>query len=157
LAVRQPGAAMPWQVVERRIGRAGGRGRREARQRDRDRKDGEGNRAVGYGVARALPTPEEAVEAVYYRRHPEDFAAPPPHLPALLSLARALRNPHAEATSGVDLQTPAILAYLQRHGLELRGSEVVDVGTWNGAASHPLSVCLSPLQVRCCLDPKLSL
>jgi hypothetical protein len=38
---------MPWKVVERRIGRAGGVKQREGRQREWDRKYGE-NWAVGY-------------------------------------------------------------------------------------------------------------
>ena len=68
-----------------------------------------------------------------------------------------LRNPHAEATTGVDLQVPAILAYLERHGLQLQGSEVVDIGTWQGRASHPISVRLSPLHVRVAGDRKMTL
>ena len=64
----------------------------------------------------------------------------------LLTLAKSLRNPHAEATTGVDLQVPTILDFLQRHGLELRGGEVVDIGSWQGKASHPLSIRLSPLR-----------
>ena len=32
--------------------------------------------------------------------------------------------------------------YLRRHGLELQGREVVDVGTWHGSASHR-SACVS--------------
>ena len=63
-------------------------------------------------------------------------------------LAPRLRNPHAEATSGVDLQVPAITAYLERHGLTLQGSEVVDIGSWQGTSSHPIGVRLSPLQIH---------
>src|SRR6516162_2970692 len=108
---------MPWQIVERHIGRAGGIRQRGARQRDWDRED----------------------------------------LAELIRLARVLRNPHAEATTGVDLQVPAIMNYLERHGLRLQGEEVVDIGTWRGERSHVISVRLSPLQIRCVLDPKLTL
>jgi hypothetical protein len=148
---------MPWKVVERKIGRAGAAGRREARQREWDRKYGEGAWAVGYVLDGDFVTQEEALESVYYRSYAEHFAAHPEDLDELIRLARSLRNPHAEATTAVDLQTPAILAYLRRNGLALHGTEVVDIGTFNGAASHTLSVRLSPLQVRCCLQPKLSL
>jgi hypothetical protein len=75
----------------------------------------------------------------------------------LIALAKVLRNPHAEATTGVDLQVPAIMAYLERNGLVLRGSEVVDIGTWNGERSHAISVRLSPLHIRCALDPAVTL
>jgi hypothetical protein len=108
---------MPWRVVERHIGRAGGLRQRAARQRDWDRED----------------------------------------LEELIRLARVLRNPHAEATTGVDLQVPAILTYLERHGLRLRGTEVVDIGSWQGQASHPISVRLSPLHIRLAGDPKMTL
>ena len=66
-------------------------------------------------------------------------------------------RPHADATGGVDLQVPALLAYLERNGLKLAGSEVVDIGTWQGQASHPISVRLSPLHVRLTGDPKRTL
>lgn len=43
---------------------------------------------------------------------------------------------------------PAITAYLERHGLTLQGSEVVDIGSWQGTSSHPIGVRLSPLQIH---------
>src|SRR6266508_1832635 len=148
---------MPWKIVERKIGRAGGVGQRTARQREWDRKYGEGNWTVGYVLDGDFVTQEEALESVYYRSYAEHFAAHPEDLDELIRLANSLRNPHAEATTGVDLQTPAILAYLQRNGLQLRGAEVVDIGSWQGSCSHALSVRLSPLHVRCCVNPKLTL
>jgi len=100
---------------------------------------------------------EEALESVYFRSYEQHFREHPADLEELISLAKVLRNPHAEATTGVDLQVPAIMDYLQRNGLELRGQEVVDVGTWNGERSHPISVRLSPLHIRCALDPSMTL
>jgi len=44
----------------------------------------------------------------------------------------SLRNPHAEATTGVDLQVPAVMSYLERHGLRLQGAETVDIGSCGG-------------------------
>jgi hypothetical protein len=41
---------MPWKVVERKIGRAGGVQQRTARQRGWDQRYGEGQWAVGYVV-----------------------------------------------------------------------------------------------------------
>ena len=35
--------------------------------------------------------------------------------------------------------------------------EAADVGTWHGSASHPISVRLSPLTIRCAADPERSL
>jgi hypothetical protein len=148
---------MGWRVVERHIGRAGGVRQRTARQREWDRRYGEGSWEVGYVLGGNFVTQEEALESVYYRSYEEHFAAHPGDLQELVRLAAGLRNPHAEATTGVDLQVPAIMAYLGRHGLTLQGSEVVDIGTWQGRASHPISVRLSPLHIRVTGDPKMTL
>jgi hypothetical protein len=148
---------MPWKIVERKIGRAGGLGQRSARQREWDRKYGEGNWAIGYVLDGDFVPQEEALESVYYLSYEEHFAAHPEDLDELLHLAKSLRNPHAEATTGVDLQTPAILSYLQRHNLALQGTEIVDIGSWNGSSSHPISVRLSPLHIKCCINPKITL
>ena len=148
---------MPWRIVERKIGRAGGLRQRTARQREWDRRYGEDNWQVGYLIDGRFVTQEDALESVYYRSYEEHFAAHPEDLQELTGLAREMRNPHAEATTGVDLQVPAIRAYLDRHGLELRGSAVLDIGTWQGRASHPLSIRLSPLHIRVAGDPKMTL
>jgi hypothetical protein len=78
-------------------------------------------------------------------------------VPQKLNPKLSLRNPHAEATTGVDLQVPAIMAYLERHGLRLQGTEVVDIGSWNGQASHAISIRLSPMHVKVTGDPKTTL
>ncbi len=148
---------MPWHVVERKIGRAGSEKQRAARQREWDRKYGVDNWAVGYVIGEEFALQEDALESVYYRSYEEHFRNHPEDLHELLALAKVLRNPHAEATTGVDLQVPAIMKYLERHGLELHGQQVVDIGTWQGKRSHPISVRLSPLHIRCVLDPKLTL
>jgi hypothetical protein len=148
---------MPWQVVERKIGRAGSAKQRGARQREWDSKYGADAWAVGYVIDGAFVLQEEALESVYYCSYEAHFREHPNDLAELIRLAKALRNPHAEATTGVDLQVPAILKYLQRYGLQLQGPEVVDIGTWRGERSHAISVRLSPLQIRCVLDPKLTL
>ena len=31
------------------------------------------------------------------------------------------------------------------------------IGSWEGCASHAISIRLSPLTIECCLDPRLSL
>ena len=148
---------MPWRVVQRKIGRAGGEKQRAARQREWDRKYGTDNWAIGYVIEGEFVLQEQALESVYYRSYEAHFRDHPEDLRELLALARVLRNPHAEATTGVDLQVPTIMRYLERHGLELRGKEVVDIGTWQGERSHPISVRLSPLHICCVLDPKLTL
>ncbi len=148
---------MPWRVVERKVGRAGGVKQRTARQREWDRKYGEGSWAVGYVIDGAFVLQEDALESVYHRSYEEHFAAHPEDLEELIRLARSLRNPHAEATTGVDLQVPAIMTYLERHGLRLQGTEVVDIGSWKGKASHALSVRLSPLHIHVVGDPKTTL
>jgi hypothetical protein len=148
---------MSWRVVERRIGRAGGLRQRTARQREWDRRYGEGNWQVGYVIDGRFVTQEEALESVYYRSYEEHFAAHPADLEELIRRARTLRNPHAEATTGVDLQVPAILQYLERHGLVLQGKDVVDIGSWKGRVSHAISVRLSPLQIKAAGNPKMTL
>jgi hypothetical protein len=148
---------MAWQVVERKIGRAGGEKQRFARQREWDRQYGADNWAIGYVIDSEFVSQEQALESVYYRSYEAHFRDHPEDLCELQTLAKTLRNPHAEATTGVDLQVPAIMKYLERNGLELRGKEVVDIGTWRGKRSHPISIRLSPLHVRCVLDPKVTL
>ena len=75
----------------------------------------------------------------------------------MIRTAKTLRNPHAEATTGVDLQVPAVMDYLRRNGHTLQGNEVVDIGSWKGDASHALSIRLSPLQVRVVGDSRMTL
>lgn len=148
---------MAWKVVDRRIGRAGGLKRRTSRQREWDRQYGDGCWAVGYVINGDFVSQEDAVESVYYRSYEKHFEDHPKDLEELIETAKLLRNPHAEATTGVDLQVPAIMDYLARSGLSLQGSEVVDIGTWNGERSHAISVRLSPLHIRCALKPKMTL
>lgn len=148
---------MGWRVIERRIGKAGPRKRREARQREWDRRYGEGCWEVGYVLDGRFVPQEQALESVYYRSYEEHFRQHPEDLAELIALAKTLRNPHAEATTSVDLQVPAIREYLHRNGLTLQGREVVDIGSWDGEASHAISIRLSPLQVRVIVDPKMTL
>lgn len=148
---------MPWTVIERKIGRAGGVKQRTARQREWDRRYGEGNWAVGYVIDGAFILHEQALESVYHRSYEEHFAGHPEDLQELIRLAGGLRNPHARATTGVDLQVPAIMTYLERHGLRLQGAEAVDIGSWEGRFSHPISVRLSPLHIKVTGNPKMTL
>jgi hypothetical protein len=148
---------VPWNVVERKIGRAGGRKQRTARQREWDDKYGEGRWAVGYVIDGTFVLQEHALESIYNRSYEEHFAAHPADLEELIRLAGSLRNPHAAATTGVDLQVPAIMAYLERHGLRLEGTEVVDIGSWQGRASHTISIRLSPLHIKVTGDPRMTL
>ncbi len=148
---------MPWVIKERKIGRAGGEKQRVARQQGRDRKYGEGCWTIGYVIDGEFVEQEQALQTVYYHSYEVYLDNHPEDLEILLGLAKELRNPHSEATTGVDLQVPAILAYLESRGLELQGTEVVDIGTWKGQASHPISVRLSPLQIPCCIHDKWTL
>ena len=141
--------------LKRKIGRAGGEKQRMSRQREWDRKYGADAWVIGYLIDGAFVLQDDALESVYYRSYEAHFRDHPDDLQELIALAKVLRNPHAEATTGVDLQVPAITWYLREHGLELQGTEVVDVGTWEGQRSHPISVRLSPLHISCVLDPKI--
>ncbi len=146
---------MPWKIIERKIGKAGSIRRRTARQREWDRKLGDW--AIGYVVDGEFVNQDDALESIYYRSYEQHFGDNPGDVEELIGLAKTLRNPHAEATTGVDLQVPAIMEYLKRNGLELRGSQVVDIGTWNGQCSHPIGVRLSPLTIKCAIRPKMTL
>ena len=106
---------MPWKVVERKIGRAGGVKQRTARQREWNEKYGDDNWAVGYIIDGDFVLQEDALESIYNRSYEQHFATHPEDLEELIRLAKSLRNPHAEATTGVDLQVPAIMAFLERH------------------------------------------
>ena len=97
------------------------------------------------------------MESVYYRSYERHFQEQPDDLAELIRLAKMLRTPHAEATTGVDLQVPAIMDYLERRGLTLQGKEVVDIESWKGHASHAVSVRLSLLQIRYAVDPRMTL
>ncbi|MFN3200398.1 MAG: hypothetical protein ACE366_18515 [Bradymonadia bacterium] len=148
---------MSWAVVERKIGRAGGVKRRQAKQREWDRKYGDGNWQVGYVVDGAFVSQDDAFDQIYKASYVAHFDAHPEDLQALVDTAKVLRNPHAEATTGVDLQVPAIMEILSERGLSLQGDVVMDIGTWQNERSHPLSVKLSPLQVACVLKPQWTL
>jgi hypothetical protein len=147
---------MPWRIVERRIGRAGGEKERNARQREWTREHGD-NWAVGYILDGDFVLQEQALETIYYQSYEQHFQRHPADLDELIRTAKTLRNPHAEATTGVDLQVPAILDYLRRHGLTLAGSEVVDIGSWQNQASHALSIRLSPLHIKVVGDDRMTL
>jgi len=148
---------MPWTVVNRKIGRAGSAKRRTAQQRDWDKLYGDGNWAIGYLIDGEFILQEDALDSVYYQSYKVHFDKHPADLEELIALAKDIRNPHAEATTSVDLQGPAIRRYLQENGLELQGTELVDIGTWQGERSHPISVRLSPLHIQCALTPKWTL
>ena len=149
--------AVPWHVVDKRIGRAGGAKQREARQREWDREYGEDAWAIGYVIDDAFVLQEHALVSVYHASYERHFAEHPDDLAELLATAKVLRNPHAIATTGVDLQVPAIMEYLKAKGLALAGREEVDIGSWEGKASHAISIRLSPLTIRCCVDADVSL
>ena len=148
---------MTWKIVDRKIGRAGSLKRREAQQREWDQRYGEGNWIIGYVIDGEFIDQETALDVVYYRSYVEHFRQNPKDLEELIELAKVLRNPHAEATTGVDLQVPSIMKYLKQNNLHLRGNEVVDIGTWQGQCSHPISIRLSPLTIKCCMKPKITL
>jgi len=56
---------MPWNIVERRIGRAGGEKQRTGRQREWDRIHGADGWAIGYVIEGEFVLQEEALESVY--------------------------------------------------------------------------------------------
>ncbi len=148
---------MPWKIAERKIGRAGSLKQRLAKQRIWDRKYGTDNWLIGYVIDGEFITQEDAFDSIYYQSYVEHFERYPKDLEELRLLAKALRNPHAEATNSVDLQVPAILKYLKERELTLQGTELVDIGTWKNLRSHKISVRLSPLQIKVTGNDKMTL
>jgi len=147
---------MAWKIIERKIGKAGGFKQRTKRQMEWNQKYGEGNWETGYLIEGEFISQEVALDTIYYKSYQEHFANNPDDLDKLINLACKLRNPHSEATTGVDLQVPTIMKYLSDNNLKLKGNEVVDIGSY-GSRSHPISIHLSPLTIKCCLNPKISL
>lgn len=148
---------MSWKIKERKIGRAGNLKNQRKRQLEWNQKYGEDQWMIGYIINDKIITSEEAFHLIYYPSYEEHFNKHPKDLNELIKTAKKLRNPHAEATGGVDLQTPAILKYLQTHNLELKGKELMDIGTWKNEYSHTLSVRLSPLQIKVIGNDKMTL
>ncbi|MDR3059254.1 MAG: hypothetical protein LBU84_14100 [Prevotella sp.] len=148
---------MGWKIVERKLGRAGGIKQQQARQKEWNRKYGADNWMVGYMINDKFITSEEAFDIIYYPSYVQHFRNHPEDLNELVSTAKSLRNPHAEATGGVDLQVPAIQRYLRENNLTLQGSALMDIGTWGNIHSHKLSVRLSPLQIKVVRDDKMTL
>lgn len=137
---------MSWNIVERKIGKAGDQKQQRKRQSEWDQKYGE-NWMIGYMIDGEFISQQDALESIYYKSYEEHFAENPDDLDELIRTAKTLRNPHSELTGGVDLQVPIIYEYLERNGLKLAGDEVVDIGTY-GSRSHKISVRLSPLTIK---------
>ncbi len=148
---------MTWKIVDRRVGQAGSYKRRIAKQKEWNKKYGEGNWEIGYVIEGKFISQNEALDTIYYKSYESHFQNNPNDLDELINLAKKLNNPHAVATTGVDLQVPAIMKYLKQNAKELKGNEVVDIGTWQGESSHKISVRLSPLQIKCINIPKMTL
>lgn len=146
---------MTWEIIERKIGKAGNLKQRQKRQQEWDEKYNE-NWMIGYVVDGEFISQEDALESIYYESYKLHFENHPEDLEELITTAKKLENPHSKLTGGVDLQVPAIMDYLNRHDLELQGNEVVDIGTF-GSRSHKISVRLSPLTIKAVGYPKMTL
>lgn len=146
---------MAWKIVKRKIGKAGNLKQRQKNQSEWDKKYGD-NWMIGYVVDGEFVSQEDALESIYYKSYEAHFEQYPEDLETLIKTAKILKNPHAQATGGVDLQVPAILDYLDRNDLELQGNEVVDIGSF-GNRSHKISVRLSPLTIKTVGYPKMTL
>lgn len=146
---------MTWKIVERRIGKAGNVKQRQQRQRQWDEQY-DATWEIGYVVDGEFITQTAAFDRIYYPSYEQHFTNHPEDLAELIHTAKSLRNPHAIKTGGVDLQVPAILQYLEKHGLELKGKEIVDIGSY-GHRSHKISVRLSPLTIKAFGQKKMTL
>lgn len=146
---------MTWNIIKRKIGKAGNLKQRQKRQRDWDKKYGD-NWMIGYVIDGEFVSQEEALESIYYKSYESHFEKHPEDLEELMATAKQLVNPHARKTGGVDLQVPAIMTYLKRNNLTLNGNEIVEIGTF-GNRSHKISVRLSPLTIKVVGNDKMTL
>lgn len=150
-------------IVEQ-IGRAGGKAQREAKQKEWNRKYGEGNWEVVYFYDGKIYTREEALEEFYNKSYLIFLQKNPRVLEELCSRAGSIYNPHARYGgdgTNVDLQCPAVECALSVLGKTLRGKEEVAIGTWKAkigqkAVYPPISYTLSPFKVPIWCDQKIS-
>ena len=91
---------MPWRVVEKKIGRAGGLQQRTARQREWDGQYGEDNWEVGYVIDGEFVPQNEALESIYYRSYEEHFAAHPEDLEELAPHRQEAAEPARRGDDG---------------------------------------------------------
>ena len=148
---------MPWKVVERKIGRAGGVKQRTARQREWDRQVRRGQLGGRLRHRRRL-RPAGRRPGVDLQPELRGTLRRPPRGPGGTDPPR--QEPAEPARRGDDRRGPASAG---DHGLpgaaraSASGTEVVDIGSWKGQASHPISIRLSPLHIQVVGDPKMTL
>ena len=148
---------MSWNVVERKIGRAGGVKQRTARQREWDQKYGEDALGGRLRHRRRLRPPRRCAGVGL--------------LPELRgTFCRSSRRPGGTDPAGQDAaesprrgndrRGPAGASDHDVSGsprASLQGNEVMDIGSWKGQASHAISIRLSPLHIKVTGDPKTTL
>jgi len=111
---------------------------------------------IGYVIAGAFISQEDALDSIYYKSYEIHFENYPEDLRELINTAKSLVNPHSKITGGVDLQVPAIIKYLKKNNLALKGNEIVEIGTF-GTRTHKISVRLSPLTIKVVGNEKMTL
>lgn len=147
-------------IIER-IGRAGGKKQREAKQKEWDKKYGIGNWEVVYFYDGKIYTREEALEEFYNKSYFEFLKKNPMVVEELCKRAGTLFNPHSRGTTGIDLQCPSVLAALEKLGKTLNGTEEIAIGTWQNKfgskVSYPqISYTLSPFKIPVWCNPKMN-
>lgn len=142
-----------------KLGRAGGFKNRERMRQEWNRLYGEGNWEVVYYYNKQIYTRDQALEEFYHKSYLMFMKKHPEIVDELCKMAKELYNPHAESTTGVDLQCPAVYKALETLGRTLEGTERVAIGTWgyNRGIKYPMiSLKLSPFQVPIWCENKLS-
>lgn len=149
---------MGFQIVEK-VGRAGNFNKRKSQADRWDQQYGENNWEIVYFYLGKIYLREEALEEFYNKSYYEYLNKNSNIAKELCLQASEIYNPHAEATTGVDLQCPAVSKALEKLRLKLAGNRRIAIGTWNsrnGVVFPPISHKLSPFRVPLWCDPAIS-
>ena len=140
-------------IIEK-VGRAGSKKQREEKQKEWDNKYGKGKWSIQYVYKNKIYTREEALEEFYNKSYFIFLKNNPKIVEELRVRAKTLYNPHAEKTTGIDLQVPAVYKALENLGIELQGEERIAIGEY-GKDNYPLiTKKLNPYRVPLWCDKK---
>jgi len=160
-------------IVERNLGRAGNKEKREEQQNTWNSKYGKHNWVTGYEVAGKFIPYKRAISKIYDASYFK-FLDDNPDVRQAVIAACGVFNPHALFTGNMDIQAKTIERYMKSRGFEFQGKDWLPIGTFrphritlhtlskatkkglkisNGYIKYPeVSKKLSPFNVPCIVD-----